>query len=217
MNRDFEKAGLLLMTESGLDPGIDHMTLMRTLHELKAKGAEITQVKSGCGALVAPECLEDNPWKYKFTWAPINVIKSGQGTAQHLKNGKVKYIPYNRLFTQTDAYELPGIGRFDAYANRNSLPYIEMYGLQNVPSFVRTTLRYGGYCQAWNAFVKLGWTNDEFVVSQADKLTYTSFLEAFLPASSASKKLNVQATHGAISRHFARWGNYAKAAMARHF
>lgn len=183
MDQEFKEKGLLFMGEMGLDPGIDHMTLMKMLNGLKAEGAKIEAVRSCCGALMADESDGDNPWKYKFTWAPMNVVKAGQGTAQYLRNGSPKYLPYNRLFVQHERYDIDNHGTFEAYANRDSMSYIDKYQLEDVPTFVRCTLRKEGFCDAWNALVKLGWTDHSYTIDHANLLTYRTFVEAFLPKS----------------------------------
>lgn len=179
--------GLLLLNEIGLDPGIDHASAMKIIHELKSKGAEITSFKSYCGGLVAPES-NDNPWGYKFSWNPRNVILAGQSTAQYLQNGDLKFIPYNRLFNQIETIEVEGFGKFDAYANRDSIGYKEPYGLNNIKTLLRGTLREEGYCKAWNVFVKLGLTDDTSKIHNTAAMTYTDLLSAFLPQGRGSVK-----------------------------
>ena len=181
LDTQFKEKGLLMMCEMGLDPGIDHMSLMKTLHDLRNKGAIITALRSFCGALIAPES-DDNPWNYKFTWAPMNVILAGSGgTAQYLKNNKPKYIPYSRLFAITEIHPIEGYGEFEAYANRDSLPYIHKYGIEDIPTFVRGTLRRHGFCTAWNALVKLGLTDNQLLIDPAAKFTYHQLIVSFLP------------------------------------
>lgn len=187
LDAEAKSKGLLLLNEIGLDPGIDHASAMKIINELKAKGAEITSFKSYCGGLVAPES-NDNPWGYKFSWNPRNVILAGQSTAQYLENGNVKFIPYNRLFSQIEMVEVDGYGKFDAYANRDSIGYKEPYGLNTTSTLLRGTLREQGYCSAWNVFVKLGLTDDTSKISNASELTYTQLLEAFLPKGTGSAK-----------------------------
>lgn len=179
--------GLLLLNEIGLDPGIDHASAMKIIHDLKAKGATITSFKSYCGGLVAPES-NDNPWGYKFSWNPRNVVLAGQSTAQYLHNGEIKFIPYNRLFNQIETIEVDGFGKFDAYANRDSIGYKEPYGLKNVKTLLRGTLREEGYCKAWNVFVKLGLTDDTSKIHNTSNMTYTDLLSSFLPQGSGSVK-----------------------------
>lgn len=180
MDEAAKKVGILFLNEIGLDPGIDHMSAMKIIDSAKAEGNEITLFKSYCGGLVAPES-NDNPWGYKFSWNPRNVILAGQSTAQYIENGAYKYIPYNRLFTQIDSITIDGLGSFDGYANRDSLSYRKPYGLENIPTLLRGTLRMTGYCKAWNVFVKLGLTDDSYQITNASALSYCELIEAFLP------------------------------------
>jgi saccharopine dehydrogenase-like NADP-dependent oxidoreductase len=190
-----KEAGIVLLNESGLDPGIDHASAMKIIDEIHEKGGILTSFKSFCGGLVSPES-NDNPWGYKFSWNPRNVILAGQGTAQYIENGKYKYIPYNRLFTQTDTIEVDGYGKFDAYANRDSLSYRHSYNLENIPTMLRGTLRMPGYCKAWNVFVKMGLTDDSYKIEASDSLTYPELLEAFLPEGEQSTKEKLAAFMG---------------------
>ncbi len=193
MEADFRNNGLLFMGEMGLDPGIDHMSVMKMLDEVRHLGGKVQAIRSFTGALIAPES-DTNPWHYKFTWAPMNVVLAGQGTAQYLKNGRPKYIPYNRLFELTETYQVEGVGAFEAYANRDSILYLDKYNIPEVPTFIRGTLRQKGYCDAWNAFVKLGWTDNTFPIINSEKLTYNDLVEAFLPtdASEDSRSLDIR-------------------------
>ena len=131
---------LIFMGEMGLDPGIDHMSAMKKIDEIKGKGGKIKAFRSYTGGLVAPES-DDNPWHYKFTWNPRNVVLAGQGTAQYLENGKFKYIPYNRLFKEYRLIQIPDLGEFEVYANRDSLLYRDTYGLEGIPDIIRGTIR----------------------------------------------------------------------------
>ncbi len=187
LDAEAKKKNIILLNECGLDPGIDHASAMKLIDEIKHQGGEILSFKSYCGGLVAPES-NDNPWGYKFSWNPRNVILAGQGTAQYLNDGELKFIPYNRLYTQNDVIEMDGYGKFDAYANRDSISYIDSYGLQSIKTMVRGTLRQHGYCKAWNVFIKLGLTDDTSLITHADKLTYTSLLASFLPPAKGSLK-----------------------------
>ncbi len=175
------KAGIVLLNEAGLDPGIDHMSAMKVIDRVHASGGEFIAFRSYCGGLVAPE-YNTNPWGYKFSWNPRNVILAGQGTAQYIENGVYRYIPYNRLFLQTEKLDIGGYGSFEAYANRDSLSYRHPYGLENIPTMLRGTLRMPGYCNAWNIFVKLGLTDDSYRINDSEKLTYGELIESFLPA-----------------------------------
>lgn len=192
LDAEAKQKGLLILNECGLDPGIDHASAMKIIDELKHKGAEITSFKSYCGGLVAPES-NDNPWGYKFSWNPRNVILAGQGTAQFIENGDLKFIPYNRIYTQIDSIAVDGYGKFDAYANRDSIGYKDPYGLNNIKTLLRGTLRQTGYCKAWNVFVKLGLTDDGYKIRESNKLTYTQLLDSFLPDGKATTKEKLKA------------------------
>ena len=189
LDTEAKKKGILLLNECGLDPGIDHASAMKVIDEVQGKGGEIVSFKSYCGGLVAPES-NDNPWGYKFSWNPRNVVVAGQATAQYLENGEIKYIPYNRIFTQTDAIEVEAI-KYDAYANRDSLSYIHPYKLDTAKTILRGTLRQTGYCKAWNVFVKLGLTDDTFIIKDTNTKTYTQLLQSFLPNKVGSVKQNL--------------------------
>jgi saccharopine dehydrogenase-like NADP-dependent oxidoreductase len=180
LDKASKEAGIILLNETGLDPGLDHMSAMHIIDRIKKGGGEITGFRSFCGGLVAPES-NDNPWGYKFTWNPRNVVMAGQGTAQLIEDKQYKYIPYNRLFIQTELISIAGYGSFEAYANRDSLSYRKHYDLENIPTIIRGTLRMPGFCKAWNAFVQLGWTDDSYSINASNKLTYCQLLEAYLP------------------------------------
>jgi len=195
LDAEAKQKNLILLNECGLDPGIDHASAMKVINEIQDKGGKITSFKSFCGGLVAPES-NDNPWGYKFSWNPRNVILAGQGTAQFIEEGKLKFIPYNRLYKQIETIEVEGYGKFDAYANRDSIGYKEPYGLNDAQTMLRGTLRFPGYCKAWNVFVKLGLTDDTYKIKNANTLTYTDLLSSFLPKGNASVKEKLVAFMG---------------------
>lgn len=180
MNHDAANKGLLFYNESGVDPGIDHMSAMKVINELKNEGAEITGFYSSTGGLVAPE-FDNNPWNYKFTWNPRNVVLAGQATARYMDGGEMKYIPYHKLYTRAIKTKVLNLGEFEMYPNRDSLGYREIYGLQNVKTMIRGTFRRPGYCESWNALVQLGMTDDTFVVEGSENMSYRQFTAAFLP------------------------------------
>ena len=176
-----KEAGIVIMNEIGVDPGIDHMSAMKIIHEIQDKGGVVDSFKSFCGGLIAPES-DNNPWHYKFTWNPRNVVLAGQGgAASFIRNGDYKYIPYNRLFSRLDKLKIDGYGDFVGYPNRDSLSYRKTYGLENIPTIFRGTLRRPGYCEAWNVFIELGMTDDTYTMANTEVLTPRSYLNAFLP------------------------------------
>lgn len=172
---------LIFMNEIGLDPGIDHMSAMKVMDEIRDKGGKIILFESFCGGLVAPES-DDNIWNYKFSWNPRNVVLAGQGgVAKFIQEGKYKYIPYNKLFRRTEFLHVDGYGKFEVYANRDSLKYQEVYGLQNALTVYRGTIRRVGYSRAWDILVQLGMTDDSYVLEDSENMSYRDFTNAFLP------------------------------------
>jgi saccharopine dehydrogenase-like NADP-dependent oxidoreductase len=175
-----KEADVVIMNEVGVDPGIDHMSAMRVLDEIRAQGGKMLQFETFTGGLPAPKS-DDNPWHYKFAWNPRNVVLAGSGGAVKFKQeGQYKYIPYHQLFRRTEYINIPDYGRFEGYANRDSLKYREVYGLKDIPTIYRGTLRGKGFCKAWDVFVKLGVTDDSYVMEDSENLTYRQFLNAFL-------------------------------------
>lgn len=189
LDAEFRAAGLVVLNEMGVDPGIDHMSAMRIIDGLKAQGARIEAFESYCGGLVAP-VSDDNPWGYKFSWNPRNVVLAGQGpAARYIHDGELKYIPYHKLFRRTARVEIPGLGAFDGYANRDSLKYRSMYGIADIPTMLRGTLRKEGYCAAWDVFVQLGCTEDGFKMELPAGATWSDYLRSFLPESAPDSDL----------------------------
>mgnify|MGYP001554127945 CR=1 FL=1 len=181
LDKDAREAGVVLLNEVGVDPGIDHLSAMKVIDEIRNKGGEMLLFESFTGGLPAPGS-DDNPWKYKFTWNPRNVVLAGSGGAvKFIHSGHYKYIPYHRVFRRTEIIEIPEYGRFEGYANRDSLKYREVYGLQGIPTIYRGTLRRPGYCRAWNVFVALGMTDDSYKMEASGEMTYRQFVNTFLP------------------------------------
>ncbi len=173
--------GLVFMNEVGLDPGIDHMSAMKVLDEIREQNGKTILFESFCGGLVAPES-DNNLWNYKFTWAPRNVVLAGQGgAAKFIQEGTYKYIPYNKLFRRTEFLEVEGYGRFEGYANRDSLKYRSVYGLDNALTVFRGTIRRVGFSKAWDMFVQLGMTDDTYVIDDSENMSYREFVNLFLP------------------------------------
>lgn len=192
LHREVSDKGLIFLNECGLDPGIDHLSAMRLLDEIRAAGGNITEFESFTGGLVAPE-YENNPWKYKFTWNPRNVVVAGQGGAvKFIQQGKYKYIPYHKVFRRTEIVEIEGYGKFEGYANRDSLKYRSVYGLDDVQTMYRGTFRRPGFSKAWNCLVELGATDDSYVISNSAEMTHREFTNTFLayhPTDSVELKL----------------------------
>ncbi|GHC46276.1 saccharopine dehydrogenase family protein [Ulvibacter litoralis] len=175
--------GLVFMNEIGLDPGIDHMSAMQVIDRIRDKGGKMLLFESFTGGLIAPES-DNNLWNYKFTWNPRNVVLAGQGgAAEFLQEGKYKYIPYHRLFRRTEFISVDDYGKFEVYANRNSLKYQSVYGLDDILTLYRGTIRRVGFSKAWNMFVQLGMTDDTYTIPDSENLSYREFVNSFLPYS----------------------------------
>ena len=183
LDDEVKRKGLTFMNEIGVDPGIDHMSAMQVIDRIRSKGGKMLLFESFTGGLVAPES-DDNLWNYKFTWNPRNVVVAGQGgAAEFIQEGQYKYIPYQRLFRRTEFLQIPQYGRFEGLANRNSLAYRSIYGLENIPTIYRGTLRRIGFSKAWNVFVQLGMTDDTYSMQNTEQMSYRSFVNSFLPYS----------------------------------
>jgi len=180
LDAEVKKNGLVFMNEIGLDPGIDHMSAMQVIDKIRNKGAKMLLFESFTGGLVAPES-DTNLWNYKFTWNPRNVVLAGQGgAAKFIQEGKYKYIPYHNLFRRTEFLNIEGAGKFEAYANRDSLKYLKDYGLDDVLTMYRGTIRRVGFSRAWNLLLRLGMTDDSYIVEGSEEMSYRDFTNSFL-------------------------------------
>lgn len=183
LDEEVKRKGLVFMNEIGVDPGIDHMSAMAVIDRIRDEGGKMLLFESFTGGLVAPES-DTNLWNYKFTWNPRNVVVAGQGgVAKFLQEGKFKYIPYNRLFRRTEFIEVKGYGKFEVYANRNSLKYKSIYNLDDILTLYRGTIRRVGFSKAWNMFVQLGMTDDSYIMENSEEMSYRDFVNSFLPYS----------------------------------
>ena len=181
LNKDVIDNNLIFLNEIGLDPGIDHMSAKKIIDNLHNRDYKITSFKSYTGGLISPES-DNNSWNYKFTWNPRNVVLAGQGSpAKYIENKKYKYLPYNRLFENTEMINIKDYGDFDVYPNRDSLKYREVYGLEDISTMIRGTIRKVGFPKSWNMLVRLGLTDDSFKISNSQGMTYREFLNCFLP------------------------------------
>lgn len=183
LNTEATSKKLVFMNEIGVDPGIDHMSAMKVIDDIRAKGGKMILFESFTGGLVAPES-DTNLWNYKFTWNPRNVVLAGQGgAAKFIQEGTYKYIPYHKLFRRTEFMDIDGYGRFEAYANRDSLKYRSAYGLDDVLTLYRGTIRRVGFSKAWNMFVQMGMTDDSYTMEGSEDMSYRDFVNTFLPYS----------------------------------
>ena len=170
---------LLFLCEMGLDPGIDHMSAIRIIDSIKAQGGKITSFKSHCGGLVAPES-DDNPWHYKISWNPRNIVMAGQSGAVYKQDNEIKSISYRNLFDASNKIALEGLEYLAFYPNRDSLSYIPTYKLPDTATFIRTTLRHVDFFRGWNAIVHAGLTNETEVLDTRD-LTFKNWAAPVLP------------------------------------
>lgn len=192
LNEQAIEKGLIFMNEIGVDPGIDHMSAMQIIDSIHDKGGKMLLFESFTGGLVAPES-DNNLWNYKFTWNPRNVVLAGQGgAAMFIQEGTYKYIPYHKLFRRTEFLQINGSGNFEAYANRDSLKYRSIYGLEDIATMYRGTVRKIGFSRAWNTFIQLGMTDDTYTIEASENLSYRDFTNLFLaysPSDSVELKL----------------------------
>jgi saccharopine dehydrogenase-like NADP-dependent oxidoreductase len=177
MQPEIEQNGLLFLCEMGLDPGIDHMSAMKLIDSIHEEGGRITSFKSHCGGLVAPES-DNNPWHYKISWNPRNVVTAGKAGAVYKKNGTVTNIGYDEVFNNSETVDIPALGKLAWYPNRDSLSYMPLYGLEDAGTFIRTTLRYPAFKKAWNVIVKAQLADTEpFPSIASKKKTYRQWVD----------------------------------------
>lgn len=170
---------LLFLCEMGLDPGIDHMSAMKIIDDIKQKGGSISSFKSHCGGLIAPES-DDNPWHYKISWNPRNVVLAGNAGAVYLQDGQLKNVHYQNLFDEANAVKVDELEQLAYYPNRDSLAYIPVYKLQDAQTFMRTTLRYPSFFAGWNVIVEAALTDDKTPINTTG-LTYKKWSQTVLP------------------------------------
>jgi saccharopine dehydrogenase-like NADP-dependent oxidoreductase len=181
LNQQAREKGLLLLNEMGVDPGIDHMSAMKIIHAIQADGGEFESFESFTGGLIAP-ASDNNPWHYKITWNPRNVVLAGAGgTARYRENGRTKFIPYHQLFERITHVDLGESGKFEGYANRDSLKYATLYGLDNIPTLFRGTFRKDGFCEAWSALIYLGLTDETTFIPNASDTTWKELIASLVP------------------------------------
>jgi len=180
MDREARRQGSLLVNEVGLDPGIDHMSAMRMIHDVKARGHRVLKFASYGGGLPAPDSA-DNPLRYAITWNPRNVVMGGEGGAQYLIDGKIKIVPYHEVFHRSWRFEVPSVGLLEAYPNRDSISYRALYGLEDTDTMIRATLRYPGWSETWCQIVRLGLSNEHLRIPNLHRKTWAELVEMFIP------------------------------------
>ena len=183
LDQQAKDAGIIILNELGLDPGIDHMSAMRIIDHVHEKGGKVDEFYSFCGALVAPE-VEKNPFNYKFTWAPKGVVMAGNNDGKYLRNGNIHEIPTEDLFKNPIKVDFKDVGMLEVYPNRDSLPYVELYGIPETKTMFRGTFRYTKWCEVIDAMKKVGLLSyDKFSMAN---MTYAQMMAKLIKASDAN-------------------------------
>ncbi len=180
LNNDAKSNDLIFLNEMGVDPGIDHMDAKYLIDKINEQGGDIISFKSYGGGLVSPQS-DDNPWGYKFTWSPMNVVNAGKAGGRYLRDGKEVNVSYKNIFLDTEVVEVPGLGNFESYPNRDALKYLKKYSIENVKNIYRGSLRKPGFCKAWDAIIKIGLTDSEKIFPESDKMSYKDWMGKFIP------------------------------------
>ncbi len=190
MDADVKAAGLMFMCEMGLDPGIDHMTANQIIHSIERVASSITSFKSYCGGLIAPSS-DNNPWHYKFSWNPKNIITAGADGAHYLQNGKEVTVPYEAMFDNCKKIKVDGLGSLAYYPNRDSLRYLDLYHVPEIKTFIRATLRYPTFCKGWQAIILLK-LNDQKDSIDTTNLSYEDWVKQKTGYESGSISSHIQ-------------------------
>lgn len=204
MHEEAKGKGLTFINECGVDPGMDHMSAMRVFHQVEREGGKIVAFRSYCGGLPAPEA-NTNPIGYKFSWAPRGVLVAAGNSACYLKDGKMVEIPGPELFAQPEIVEVKGAGKFEGYPNRDSISYIDFYGLKDVKTMFRGTLRNLGHCETWYRWSHLGLFNKD-VRNDLTGLTHAGFMKTLAPGiagdvrTAIAQKMGVPVSHPAVTK-----------------
>jgi len=177
LDEEAQKSEIAILNEVGLDPGIDHMEAARIIHEVKARGEQILGFSSYCGGLPAPDA-NNNPFGYKFSWSPRGVLLAGKIAARYLKDGQQVFVPSDSLFGHPAMISIEGLGEFEIYPNRDSLPYIKLYGIPETKTLYRGTLRYPGWCKILEKISQLGLLDE--TEKNLKGLTYREFMKVQL-------------------------------------
>lgn len=212
LQHDVLNNGLLFLGEMGLDPGIDHMSAMSLINNIKEQGGQILSFRSHCGGLVAPES-DDNPWHYKISWNPRNVLLAGKDGATYLLDGKIVNETYEELFQKIHSIDIPTIGTWAWYPNRDSMHYLELYGLSEVKTFIRTTLRHPLFMKAWSQFVSNGYTKEKPLIN-TKSIKYKDYFKKLFNNSDVFDKQLLYI--GAFSDDYIDKGNMAPFEILQH-
>lgn len=199
LDAEAKKKGIAILNELGLDPGIDHMSAMRIIDAIHAKGGKVEEFYSLCGALPAPESSNDNPFRYKFSWSPKGVVLAGNNEAVYKKQGKVVHIPTENLFKDVFTIDFPELESLEVYPNRDSLSYIDIYGIPEAKTMFRGTLRYKGWCESLDALKRLGLTLPE--EEDLTGLTYAQYIARKINADTTTDLKNKLASYLQLDEH----------------
>jgi saccharopine dehydrogenase (NADP+, L-glutamate forming) len=191
LHKDAIRKGIIILNEMGLDPGIDHMYAMSIIDKIHEEEGIITSFLSYGSGLPAPDSI-NNPLKYAITWNARNVAMAGESGAQYIEDGKIKVLNHSQVFNRTWQVEVDGVGILEAYPNRDSLTYIDVFNLKYLHTMIRGTLRFPGWCETWSQIVKLGIPNEIMRIPNLNQFTYAEFTEMFLPINSNGYKLDTR-------------------------
>jgi saccharopine dehydrogenase (NADP+, L-glutamate forming) len=205
LDKPARQAGVMILNEVGVDPGIDHMSAMRIIHDVERRGGKVVSFKSYCGGLPAP-ADNDNPWGYKFSWSPRAVCTAGKNAARFRESGKRVDIPAPDLFTCVEQAHVEGVGELEAYPNRDSLGYIDIYGLEGIETMFRGTFRYPGWCRCLKKVVDLGML-DETPVTYPARTTFAEWTAGLIGSDSTdnlraqvARKIGLDASDNVLDR-----------------
>ncbi len=180
LDTDAHRRGILILNEMGLDPGIDHMSAVDLIERIHKDGGIIRSFRSYGSGLPAPE-VNSNPLRYCITWNPRNIVRAGEVGAQYMEEGRIKVLSHHHVFGRTWMVDVEGVGTLEAYPNRDSLVYRSIFGLEQVHTMIRGTLRYPGWSETWNQIVQLGLPNDTMHIPDLPQRTYRELVQMFLP------------------------------------
>ncbi|MBK6346252.1 MAG: saccharopine dehydrogenase NADP-binding domain-containing protein [Bacteroidales bacterium] len=192
LDSEAKEAGIIILNEMGLDPGIDHMSAMRIIDHVHSRNGKVLEFYSICGALPAPEAV-DNPFRYKFSWSPKGVVMAGNNDARYLKHGSEVFVPTAELFRHPASVEFKGVGKLDIYPNRDSISYIDIYGIPEVQTMMRGTFRYPGWCETLDAIKQLNLIS--YDKSDMSGMTYAQLLMHQIGADTADHLRNKVAAY----------------------
>jgi len=199
LDDDAKKAGICILNEIGLDPGIDHMSAMRIIHDMENKNGKVISFKSYCGGLPAMQS-NNYPFGYKFSWSPRGVVMAGKNSGQYLEDGKIVFIPSSDLFKHYQIIDIEGVGSLEAYTNRNALPYKDLYGLKDAQTVFRGTLRNVGWCYTMKKARELGLFDDEERADMKD-LTWSQLVTRLIEKDESADIIEDTARYLGLEKH----------------